>query len=42
MYDQLRERLVQIERRGDVVRARSSFIGGVKRAPIRWELREAR
>ncbi|MGI9590773.1 MAG: cytochrome P450 [Myxococcota bacterium] len=42
MYEQLRERLVRMERSGDVVRARSSFVGGVKRAPMRWELREAR
>jgi cholest-4-en-3-one 26-monooxygenase len=39
MYQQLRERLVRMERTGDVVRARSSFVGGIKRAPIRWELR---
>jgi len=42
MYQQLRERLVSIERTGEPVRARSSFVGGVKRAPIRWELRSAR
>ena len=41
MYQQLRERLVSMERTGDPVRVRSSFIGGVKRAPIRWELRGA-
>jgi cholest-4-en-3-one 26-monooxygenase len=41
MYQQLRERLVRVERTGDPVRARSSFVGGVKRAPIRWELRKA-
>jgi len=41
MYQQLRERLVSIERTGSPVRARSSFVGGVKRAPIRWELRSA-
>ena len=39
MYDQLRPRLVSMERTGDVVRARSSFVGGIKRAPMRWELR---
>jgi len=39
MYQQLRERLVRMERRGDPVRVRSSFVGGIKRAPIRWELR---
>jgi cholest-4-en-3-one 26-monooxygenase len=41
LYDQLRERLVHMERTGEVVRARSSFIGGIKRAPMRWELRGA-
>jgi len=41
MYQQLRERLVSIERTGSPVRARSSFVGGVKRAAIRWELRSA-
>jgi cholest-4-en-3-one 26-monooxygenase len=39
MYQQLRERLVSMERTGDVVRVRSSFVGGIKRAPMRWELR---
>jgi len=42
MYRQLRERLVGMERTGPVVRVRSSFVGGVKRAPMRWQLREAR
>ena len=42
MYQQLRERLVQMERTGNVVRVRSSFVGGIKRAPMRWELRPAR
>jgi cytochrome P450 len=42
MYQQLRERLVSMERTGDAVRVRSSFIGGIKRAPMRWELRPAR
>jgi hypothetical protein len=41
MYQQLRERLVSMERTGDAVRVRSSFIGGIKRAPMRWELRPA-
>jgi cholest-4-en-3-one 26-monooxygenase len=41
MYQQLRERLVSMERTGDAVRVRSSFIGGIKRAPMRWELRAA-
>jgi hypothetical protein len=41
MYQHLRERLVSMERRGDVARVRSSFVGGIKRAPMRWELRAA-
>jgi len=41
MYQQLRERLVRMERTGDPVRVRSSFVGGIKRAPLRWELRPA-
>ena len=35
----LRERLVHAELSGPVERARSSFVGGIKRAPMRWELR---
>lgn len=42
MYSQLRERLVRMERTGDVERVHSSFVGGIKRAPMRWELRPAR
>jgi len=42
MYQQLRERLVRMERTGEPVRVRSSFVGGIKRAPIRWELRPGR
>ncbi len=42
LFAQLRERLVSIERAKPVDRMYSSFIGGVKRAPIRWELRAAR
>jgi cholest-4-en-3-one 26-monooxygenase len=38
MYQQLSERLVSMERRGEAVRVRSSFVGGIKRAPMRWEL----
>jgi cholest-4-en-3-one 26-monooxygenase len=41
MFRQLRERLVSLERTGEPERARSSFVGGIKRAPIRWELRPA-
>lgn len=39
MYQQLRERLVSMERTAPVSRVRSSFVGGIKRAPIRWKLR---
>jgi cytochrome P450 len=35
----LRERLVSAELSGPVERARSSFVGGIKRAPMHWELR---
>jgi len=41
MYQQLRERLVEMERTGPIVRVRSSFVGGVKRAPMKWTLRDA-
>ena len=41
MYHQLRERLVSMERTGPAVRVRSSFVGGIKRAPMRWEVRAA-
>ncbi|MHA7839650.1 MAG: cytochrome P450 [bacterium] len=40
MYQQLRERLIAMERTGPVARVRSSFVGGVKRAPMRWTLQE--
>jgi len=39
MFQQLRARLVRMERTGDPVRVRSSFVGGIKHAPMRWELR---
>jgi cholest-4-en-3-one 26-monooxygenase len=39
LFAQLRERLVSLERAAPVDRIYSSFIGGIKRAPIRWELR---
>jgi len=42
LFAELRERLVSIERAGPVDRMLSSFIGGIKRAPVRWELRPAR
>lgn len=41
MFAQLRERLVEMERVGPVDRVRSSFIGGIKRAPMKWTLRPA-
>ena len=31
----------ELERTGEVERVRSSFVGGIKRAPMRWELRAA-
>jgi cholest-4-en-3-one 26-monooxygenase len=41
MYQQLRERLIDMERTAPIVRVRSSFVGGVKRAPMKWTLRPA-
>ena len=38
-FAQLRERLVRCEPAGRVERVRSSFVGGIKRAPMRWEIR---
>jgi cytochrome P450 len=38
-FGALRERLVSAELSGPIERARSSFVGGIKRAPMRWELR---
>jgi cytochrome P450 len=40
-FDQIRSRLEAFERTGPAERARSSFVGGIKRAPIRWKLRPA-
>ncbi len=37
-FAQLRERLVFCETTGPPVRQRSSFVGGIKRAPMRWEI----
>ena len=42
VFDELRERLVRAEVAGPVERVRSSFVGGIKRAPLRWELAPAR
>ncbi len=41
LFSQLRQRLVSIERARTVERINSSFVGGVKRAFVRWELRDA-
>ncbi|MBW2426508.1 MAG: cytochrome P450 [Deltaproteobacteria bacterium] len=41
LFGQLRERLVEVEPTGPFERVRSSLVGGVKRAPIRWKLRAA-
>jgi cholest-4-en-3-one 26-monooxygenase len=37
-FGQLRERLRECELSGPVERVRSSFVGGIKRAPMRWKL----
>jgi cholest-4-en-3-one 26-monooxygenase len=42
VFQQVRERLESFERTGDAERVRSSFVGGIKRAPIRWKLRPAK
>jgi cholest-4-en-3-one 26-monooxygenase len=39
VFEELRKRLVQAELAGPVERVRSSFVGGIKRAPLRWEVR---
>ncbi len=41
LFAQLRERLVSIERAKPVERMNSSFVGGVKRAWVRWEVKDA-
>ncbi len=38
-FGQLLERLEHAELAGPVERARSSFVGGIKRAPMRWSIR---
>jgi cholest-4-en-3-one 26-monooxygenase len=40
-FEQLRERLVRAEVSGPVQRVRSSFVGGIKHVPLRWEIRPA-
>ncbi|MFI5364517.1 MAG: cytochrome P450 [Candidatus Binatia bacterium] len=37
-FAQLRQRLEQCELVGAVARVRSSFVGGIKRAPMRWRI----
>jgi cholest-4-en-3-one 26-monooxygenase len=39
--EELRARLEHAELAGPVARARSSFVGGIKRAPMRWKIRHA-
>ncbi len=41
-FAHLRERLEHVELAGRAERARSSFVGGIKRAPMRWKIRPAR
>jgi cholest-4-en-3-one 26-monooxygenase len=41
-FAHLRERLEHAELAGPAERARSSFVGGIKRAPMRWKIRPAR
>jgi cholest-4-en-3-one 26-monooxygenase len=38
MFSQLRERATDLAVTGDVERVHSSFVGGIKRAPIHWTL----
>jgi cholest-4-en-3-one 26-monooxygenase len=42
VLEELRERLVQAEVVGHVERVRSSFVGGIKRVPLHWEVAPAR
>jgi cholest-4-en-3-one 26-monooxygenase len=41
-FAHLRERLEWVELAGPPERARSSFVGGIKRAPMRWKIRPSR
>jgi cytochrome P450 len=41
-FSQLRDRLEHVELAGSPERVRSSFVGGIKRVPIRWHLSAAR
>jgi cholest-4-en-3-one 26-monooxygenase len=40
-FSHLRERLEACELAGRVERVRSSFVGGIKRAPMKWQIRPA-
>ena len=40
-FEALRERLVRAEVTGPVQRVRSSFVGGIKHVPLRWEVKAA-
>jgi cholest-4-en-3-one 26-monooxygenase len=42
VFEELRTRLVRAEVAGPVDRVRSSFVGGIKRAPLRWEVAPSR
>jgi cytochrome P450 len=37
-FEELRRRLVRAELAGPIERVRSSFVGGIKRVPIRWDI----
>jgi cytochrome P450 len=41
-FEELRSRLVRVELDGPIERVRSSFVGGIKHVPIRWEVAPAR
>jgi len=40
-FEQLRDRVQNVELAGRIERVRSSFVGGIKRAPIRWDVAAA-
>jgi cytochrome P450 len=42
VFEELRRRLVHAEVTGPVARVRSSFVGGIKRVPLAWEVAPAR
>jgi len=41
VFEELRRRLVHAEVTGPVARVRSSFVGGIKRVPLAWEVAPA-